>query len=143
MKILTANFVTCAVKTCKSSPGSYPLHFKDAELEQSDIEFNPSFLQNILPRLDWEAFRMTAAELGFTTLPVEKPTPAIVSLGNPPSSAATSGVTAADEGLMRDLHTLLLETEVREGKMVCGNCGHEYKIKEGIANFLLPSHLGE
>lgn len=44
---------------------------------------------------------------------------------------------------MRDLHTLLLETEVREGKMVCGNCGHEYKIKEGIANFLLPSHLGE
>ena len=27
--------------------------------------------------------------------------------------------------------------------MVCGNCGHEYKIKEGIANFLLPSHLGE
>lgn len=44
---------------------------------------------------------------------------------------------------MRDLHTLLLETEVREGKMVCGNCGHEYRIKEGIANFLLPSHLGE
>ena len=44
---------------------------------------------------------------------------------------------------MRDLHTLLLETEVREGKMVCGNCRHEYKIKEGIANFLLPSHLGK
>lgn len=44
---------------------------------------------------------------------------------------------------MRDLHTLLLETEVREGKMVCGNCGQEYRIKEGIANFLLPSHLGE
>ena len=44
---------------------------------------------------------------------------------------------------MRDLHTLLLETEVREGKMVCGNCRHEYRIKEGIANFLLPSHLGE
>lgn len=44
---------------------------------------------------------------------------------------------------MRDLHTLLLETEVREGKMVCGNCKHEYKVKEGIANFLLPSHLGE
>lgn len=44
---------------------------------------------------------------------------------------------------MRDLHTLLLETEVREGKMMCGNCGHEYRIKEGIANFLLPNHLGE
>jgi hypothetical protein len=43
---------------------------------------------------------------------------------------------------MRDLHALLLETEVGEGKMVCGNCGHEYRIKEGIANFLLPNHLG-
>ena len=29
-----------------------------------------------------------------------------------------------------------------EGSLVCGNCGHEYSIKEGIANFLLPSHLG-
>ncbi len=44
---------------------------------------------------------------------------------------------------MRTVHTLLLETEVTEGKMVCGNCGHEYKIKEGIANFLLPNHLGK
>ena len=43
---------------------------------------------------------------------------------------------------MRDLHTLLLETSVKEGKLVCGNCGHEYRIKEGIANFLLPAHLG-
>ena len=45
------------------------------------------------------------------------------------------------EQLLRDLHKLLLETQVMEGKMVCGNCGHEYKIKEGIANFLLPNHL--
>ena len=46
-----------------------------------------------------------------------------------------------DEQLLRDLHRLLLETQVKEGKMVCGNCGFEYKIKEGIPNFLLPSHL--
>lgn len=42
---------------------------------------------------------------------------------------------------LRDLHGLLLETTIREGKLVCGNCGHEYPVKEGIANFLLPSHL--
>ena len=45
------------------------------------------------------------------------------------------------EKMLRELHRLLLETQVREGKMVCGNCGHEYRIKEGIANFLLPNHL--
>ena len=46
-----------------------------------------------------------------------------------------------EEATLRDLHKLLLETQVVEGKMVCGNCGHEYRIKEGIANFLLPNHL--
>lgn len=47
-----------------------------------------------------------------------------------------------DEQILKDLHRLLLETQVVEGKLICGNCGHEYRIKEGIANFLLPSHLG-
>lgn len=47
-----------------------------------------------------------------------------------------------DEALLKDLHQLLLETHVIEGKLCCANCGHEYQIKEGIANFLLPSHLG-
>lgn len=43
--------------------------------------------------------------------------------------------------LAKDLHRLLLETTIQEGKLVCANCGHEYAVKEGIANFLLPSHL--
>ena len=63
MKILTANFVTCAVKACKSSPESFPLHFRDAELEQTDMEFNPTFLRNILPRIEWDALRTTAEEV--------------------------------------------------------------------------------
>lgn len=63
MKILTANFVTCAVKACKASPLSFPLHFQDAELEQTDVAYNPVFLRNVLPRLDWEALRTTAAEV--------------------------------------------------------------------------------
>ncbi|KAL8795767.1 MAG: hypothetical protein Q9195_001819 [Heterodermia aff. obscurata] len=132
MKILTTSFLTCAVKACKTSPLSFPLHYKDAELEQSDIAYNPRFLINILPRLDWDAVRVTAAELGFT-VPDEKPEVA---------AASTDTVEQAEEKKLRELHTLLLETEVREGKLVCGNCGHEYKIKEGIANFLLPSYLG-
>ena len=68
MKILTANFLTCAVKTCKTSQDSYPLHFRDAELEQSDIQYNPSFIKNILPRLDWEAFKITATEVWINSI---------------------------------------------------------------------------
>lgn len=65
-------------------------------------------------------------KLGFPTLPETKP----------------EGDALNDEQTLRDLHRLLLETHVTEGKLICENCGHEYRIKDGIANFLLPSHLG-
>lgn len=63
MKILTTSFLTCAVKSCKTSPLSFPLHYKDAELEQSDITYNAQFLINILPRVDWDAVKITAKEV--------------------------------------------------------------------------------
>lgn len=64
--------------------------------------------------------------MGFPSLPETKP----------------EGDALDDEQTLKDLHRLLLETQVMEGKLVCGTCGHQYTIKEGIANFLLPSHLG-
>ncbi|KAK0304311.1 hypothetical protein LTR01_007412 [Friedmanniomyces endolithicus] len=48
---------------------------------------------------------------------------------------------AGPSQIARDLHALLMETCIASGKLVCGNCGHEYAVKEGIANFLLPSHM--
>ncbi|EPS27545.1 Multifunctional methyltransferase subunit trm112 [Penicillium oxalicum] len=125
MKVITANFVTCSVKDCKTSAASFPLHFHDAELEQLEVDLQPEFIRNILPRIDWESLRITATELGFPALPETKP----------------EGDALNDEQTLKDLHRLLLETSVVEGKLVCGNCGHQYVIKEGIANFLLPSHL--
>ncbi|RAH46428.1 RNA methylation protein TRM112 [Aspergillus brunneoviolaceus CBS 621.78] len=127
MKLLTANFLTCAVKGCKAAASSYPLHFKDAELELQEVDFQPEFIHNIIPRIDWEGLRVMANELGFPKIPDSKP----------------EGDALNDEQTMRDLHRLLLETHVVEGRLCCGNCGHEYMIKEGIANFLLPSHLGK
>lgn len=55
--------------------------------------------------------------------------------------APTEEELQTNEALLKDLHTLLLETEIMEGKLVCGSCGFEYAVKEGIANFLLPNHL--
>ncbi|KAM0591548.1 hypothetical protein ACHAP6_002328 [Verticillium nonalfalfae] len=58
-----------------------------------------------------------------------------------PAEAPTAEALQSDEKTLKDLHHLLMETQILEGKLVCGNCGHEYAIREGIANFLLPSHL--
>lgn len=66
-------------------------------------------------------------KLGFPELPAE-----------PPSAEDLEG---DDNKTLKDLHSLLVETQIMEGKLVCGNCGHEYHVREGIANFLLPSHL--
>lgn len=63
MKVLTVNFLTCAVKACKTAPTSFPLHFRDAVLEKIESDFNPKFLQNILTRVDWSALRATATEV--------------------------------------------------------------------------------
>ena len=57
------------------------------------------------------------------------------------TGAQATGLASAMSKTGRDLHSLLIETSIVEGKLVCGACGHEYAIKEGIANFLLPSHL--
>ncbi|CAK1368006.1 Multifunctional methyltransferase subunit [Cercospora beticola] len=130
MKLLTMNFLTCARKTCKSSPAAFPLHPKEAELEQIELDMNPLFIKNMLPRLDWEAMKTLTQELGLPNLPAETPEPeALVDENEEPSQ------------ILKDLHLLLMETSIASGKLVCGNCGHEYAVKEGIANFLLPSHM--
>ncbi|KAL2839211.1 hypothetical protein BJX68DRAFT_258922 [Aspergillus pseudodeflectus] len=126
MKLLTVNFLTCAVKACKGSPDAFPLHFREVELELQDVDFQPEFIRNIITRVDWEGLHKMANELNFPNIPEIKP----------------EGEALENEQLLKDLHRLLLETQVAEGKLICGNCGHEYMIKEGIANFLLPSHLG-
>ncbi|PUU73107.1 hypothetical protein B9Z19DRAFT_1197135 [Tuber borchii] len=111
MKILTTNYLTCALRACKSHPNSFPLHFRDAELQQDSLPFNAAFIANILPRIDWPALLTTAAELGFTNLPAEKPD-------------------TVDEKAGMELHRILIETQVVEGKLVCGNCGHDMRINE-------------
>lgn len=63
MKVLTVNFITCAVKACKASASSFPLHFQDVEVEQQEVHFEPTFIQNLLSRIDWTGLRTTAIEV--------------------------------------------------------------------------------
>jgi hypothetical protein len=63
MKLLTLNFLCCARKTCKTNPSAFPLHPKDAELEQIEAEINPLLIQNMLPRINWEALKTISSEV--------------------------------------------------------------------------------
>ena len=91
-------------------------------------------------------------QLGLPTLPDAPPERDALSVPlpaptSPPVQQDDAGDGTVEEKEERptqtaiDLHRILLETTIREGKLVCGNCGHEYAVKEGVANFLLPGHL--
>ena len=70
MRVLNLNFLSCAVKACKATNKSFPLHPKDAELVQDDdVEYKPEILVSLLPRLNWEALRTTCTEVRRTPLP--------------------------------------------------------------------------
>lgn len=140
--------------------GILPLHFRDATLERTEIEYNPLFLRNVLPRVNWEALTTTASELGLQALvPEQNPVDVVAEEkeddehendnegadmdveSRQEQSAEQQQRQQEEEEVLKKLHGLLLETAVTEGKLVCGNCGFEYPIKEGVGNFLLPAHL--
>lgn len=66
MKLLTLNFLMCARKQCKQTAAGFPLHPKEAELEQVEVDLNPALIKNMLPRLDWEAIKGLANEVSCT-----------------------------------------------------------------------------
>jgi multifunctional methyltransferase subunit TRM112 len=73
MKLLTLNFLCCARKTCKTNPAAFPLHPKDAELEQVEAEINPLLIQNMLPRINWEALKTISQEVRIFLLQTSNP----------------------------------------------------------------------
>lgn len=80
-------------------------------------------------------------QLGLPDLPPTPPSPADLVEGAPAESSETTQADEQPSQTAKDLHRVLLETCIQEGQLVCGCCGHEYKVKEGVANFLLPGHL--
>ncbi|CAG8524208.1 3722_t:CDS:2 [Acaulospora colombiana] len=101
---------------------NFPLELSEVEIQITETDYNPQFLQNMLPKLDWSALVKTARKIGITSIPEVLP------------EALTEDL---DEGFLRNLHRALLETHVQQGKMVCPNCKHVYSIRDGIPNMLL------
>jgi len=119
VRLITHNLLACHAKGCTTN--NFPLLLQDVQVEFCEQEFNPDFVQNILPRLEWGALVDAAALLGDTSLPREQPE-------------------MTDDELLHKLHHVLLEIHVIEGVMLCQNCKHAYPISHGIPNMLLAEH---
>ncbi|ORX53528.1 Trm112p-domain-containing protein [Hesseltinella vesiculosa] len=121
MRLITHNMLQCHAKNCNVN--NFPLRFENAEVELIEADFNPEFLINMLPKLEWNALATTAVQLGIANVPAQIPDNA-----------------AENEEFLKALHGLILETHVQQGQMVCNNCQHVYKITNGIPNMLLGEH---
>ncbi|KAI8364890.1 hypothetical protein EDC96DRAFT_558649 [Choanephora cucurbitarum] len=121
MRLITHNMLQCHVKNCNNN--NFPLRFEDVQVEQIEADFNPEFVANMLNKLEWEALCSTAVQLGINTLPAQMPENA-----------------EENEAFLQLVHNVILETHVQQGQMVCPNCNHVYKIRDGIPNMLLAEH---
>ncbi|GAA5814609.1 hypothetical protein MFLAVUS_008108 [Mucor flavus] len=121
MRLITHNMLQCHVKNCNNN--NFPLRFEDVQVELIEADFNPEFLSNMMNKIEWDALYNTAIQLGINTLPAQLPEDA-----------------EENEEFLKLVHNVLLETHVQQGQMVCPNCAHVYKIRDGIPNMLLAEH---
>lgn len=96
--------------------------FQIVEKKIETTEFNPDFINRLLPRLDWPAIK-TAAE----TVGCAQEFPAEI---NPEA-------TQNDTELLQKIHHLLLEIDIVEGHLSCPETGRVFPISQGIPNMLL------
>ncbi|TIB37840.1 hypothetical protein E3P86_02058 [Wallemia ichthyophaga] len=122
VRLITHNILTCAVKGCVDSGKNYPLTFKNVQgIEIREQEFNADFIRAFFPKLDYGVLKSTLESLGDDSLKLD----------------SVEDIDGQPEDFLRLLHKVLLEMDVTQGEMMCGNCQHKYQINEGIPNMLL------
>lgn len=128
VRLITHNLIACNARTC-SPPHNFPLRFQDVKsIEIRETDFDRSFIQGFLNKLDFHALLYASRALGDAGLPDSIPTEQFDHPDQIPDETYAA------------LHHALLEIHVQEGNMVCPSCGHIFAIKDGIPNMLLAEH---
>jgi multifunctional methyltransferase subunit TRM112 len=61
MRLITHNMLQCHAKGCNSN--NFPLQLSNVEIEIQETDFNPMFIRNMLPKLEWNALVKTALQV--------------------------------------------------------------------------------
>ncbi|CAM9100776.1 unnamed protein product [Heterosigma akashiwo] len=120
MRLITHNMLQSNISGVTNG---FPLTIEAQTYEIQEIDFNPEFIQNMLPKLEWEALRSAISNLG-------------LSAELPPADEVTDEM-KQDEEFLKVVHHVLLEIHVQEGDLVCPETGRKFPVKGGIPNMLL------
>jgi multifunctional methyltransferase subunit TRM112 len=145
MKLITHNFLACNIKGVKNG---FPLKIEAAKVEERDADFDPGvshlsstaspqqlrkcdrrdrteshhaeFIKKIMGRVDYNALKEAAKEMGIESLPEVLETDAL-----------------DDDDILHKLHHALLEVHLEEGNLICPETGRRFPVSQGIPNMLL------
>ena len=106
----------------KGFEGAFPLKLIPTKVSREETKFDSALVINLLNKIDYKALLYAAGTVGVKNLPAELPK----------QISADS-----HDGLLRTLHTVLLDIHVEEGTLVCPRSNREFPIKQGIPNMRL------
>ena len=117
VNLLTLNTLRCSRKDV--TEGRLTLTTARVEVRPTS-EYDATFLQHLLPSLEWDQLVAMALVVG-VTLPAE-----------------LNDTLRGDDAFLRALHHVLFDVQVLEGSLCCAESGQIFQIAEGIADMMLP-----
>ncbi|PSR99882.1 Multifunctional methyltransferase subunit TRM112-like protein [Actinidia chinensis var. chinensis] len=117
MRLLTHNMLSSNIKGVTNG---FPLLIEAEKVVEKPVDFNPDFLRNIFPKIDWKALVAAARAVGYGELP----------------DTADAAMLESDD-FLRHLHHALLQLHLEEGALVCPETGRRFPVNKGIPNMLL------
>lgn len=118
MRLLTHNMLSSNIKGVANG---FPLLIEVEKVIEKQVDFNPDFLKNIFPKIEWNALVQASRSMGYAELPEESP---------------ESSMLDSDD-FLRKFHHVLLELHLEEGALVCPETGRKFPVNKGIPNMLL------
>ncbi|XP_031274999.1 multifunctional methyltransferase subunit TRM112 homolog A-like [Pistacia vera] len=118
MRLLTHNMLSSNIKGVTNG---FPLRIEVEKVIEKQVDFNPDFLKNMCPKIEWKALADASRSLGYSELPDEAPESSLLE----------------SEEFLKKFHHALLELQLEEGALVCPETGRKFPVNKGIPNMLL------
>lgn len=119
MKLLTHNLLTS--RFLKNVQTGYPLKLVVEKAEDIRTDYNYDFLQKMLKKIDYDAFKEAAKVCGQQV---------------PETLPDASSPSLANEDDLKAIHKALFDIEIITGTLVCPETGRKFPISDGIPNML-------
>lgn len=117
MRLLTHNMLSCNIKGVTNG---FPLRVEVEKFVEKQVDFNPDFLKNTFPKIEWKALVDASRVMGYAELP-DQVDPSMLD----------------SEEFLKKFHHALLELHLEEGALICPETGRRFPISKGIPNMLL------